>query len=291
MPPARFLFVRGLFVRGLFVWGLCACFLLVGCESESPPPDYVARVGDAYLTQEELNTSLRDLAGLDTAEARKQIIEQWVTRTLLLQEALDRNLEESPDVQRRLREQERAVLVTALTNRIYDSEEVAPTDEEIRTYFARHQDQLRLREPYIRVRYLATKRRADAKRVHQRLAASVSDSLWGQFARQYAIDSLRALGLAQRYAPESRLFSRLPKLRTTLRDLQSGDLAPIVSSDSIHHVLQLMERIPAGTSPRLEWIRPEIRRRLMVRARKQMYAREVQRLRNEAKARNALEIR
>jgi hypothetical protein len=83
--------VRRMTVRRLALW-LCVATLLAGCRTEEAPERYAARVGDMYLTQSELDASLRDLAGLDTIEARRQIIEQWVTRTLLLQEALALNL-------------------------------------------------------------------------------------------------------------------------------------------------------------------------------------------------------
>ena len=274
------------------VAGCVVLLLLVGCQTEEAPTDYVARVHDRYLTQDELDASLQNLAGLDTIEARRQIIEQWVTRTLLLQEALALNLESTPAVRKRLEEQKRAVLVTALTNRIYDAAEVDPSPEDVRDYFASHRDQLRLREPYVRVRYLVTDRRADAQRIREELVEGASDSLWVVRARATALNPTRALELAQRYLPASRLFTRLPRMRAALTDLQEGETAPIITqNDSLHHVLHVVERVPEGTPPELEWVEPEIRRRLVVRARKQMYAREVQRLRNEAKARNALDIR
>lgn len=274
------------------VAGCAAVLLLVGCESEEAPTDYVARVHDRYLTQNELDASLQNLAGLDTTEARRQIIEQWVTRTLLLQEALALNLENTPEVRKRLEEQKRAVLITALTNRIYDAAEVEPSPGDVRNYFASHRDQLRLREPYVRVRYLVTARRADAQRIRDQLAEGASDSLWTTWARTSAMDPTQALELARRYMPVSRLFARLPQMRAALTDLGEGETAPVITrNDSLHHIIQVVERVPEGTPPELEWVEPEIRRRLMVRARKQMYAREVQRLRNEAKARNALDIR
>jgi parvulin-like peptidyl-prolyl isomerase len=91
--------------------------------------------------------------------------------------------------------------------------------------------------------------------------------------------------------PQSRLFARYPYVRNALEALGAGEVAPVVRDDSLFHVLQLVRRIPAGTAPKLTWIEPKVRRRLRIRSRKQMYAREVQRLRTEAKARNDLVVR
>jgi len=266
----------------------------IGCQSEEPEGDYAARVGSYTLTTAELDSALQGFTALqDTSEARQQIIEQWVTRTLLLREALRTNLDQSPAVRERLEERRRSVLVTALTNRMYERAEVEPSASEIRDYFARHREQLVLREPYVRVRHLTTPRQtaADSARRALQSAESVGDSLWTAITRQHAQSPGQARDLAGQYLPESRFAGRLPYVADALGELDAGELSPVVQDDSLYHVLQLVDRVSEGSEPQLEWVEPQIRRRLRTRARKQMYAREVQRLRNQAKAQNELEIR
>jgi hypothetical protein len=277
--------IAALFVLGLF---------LVGCEGEEAPHNYAARVGDAYLTEAELRSMIGNRAGLDTLEARQQVIEQWINRTLLLHEALERDLDNDPEVRTRLEEQRRTVLVTALTNRLYESFDASPSESDVRAYFERHRDQLRLREPYIRVRFLTTATREAAQTVRQELAAAdtaVADSVWDALIRRHAQTPDYARTLSDRFYPVSRLRGELPAGQSVLSQLDDTDVAPVLAPDSTFHVLQVVRRLPEGTDPKLAWVAPEIRRRLAVRARKQMYAREVQRLRNQAKAQNALEIR
>lgn len=280
--------------RGLGLLLLAVLLAAGGCESEAPPSDYVARVGDEYLTQSELNEMMGTRVGLDTSQARKQIIEQWVTRTLLHQEALDRGLQDEPEVRERLQEQRRTVLVTALTNRLHEGLDTTPSQSDVRAYFERHRNQLRLREPYLRVRFLTTPSRNSAELVRERLAqvdTAVADSVWRVLAQRHASVPDHAVQLSDRFYPESRILEELPTGQDVLPQLDDGAVAPVLATDSLFHVLQVVKRFPTGTDPKLAWVRSEIRRRLTVRARKQMYAREVQRLRNEAKARNALEIR
>ena len=275
---------------------LAGALLLVapGCQSDVPEEDYAARVGSYTLTTAELDSALKGFAGLqDTSEARQQIIEQWVTRTLLLREALRTNLDESPAVKERLAERRRSVLVTALTNRMYEQAEVEPSASEIRDYFARNREQFVLREPYVRVRHLTTPRETAADSARQALLSAdpVSDSLWAAVATQYAASPNRARSVAERYFSESRFAGRLPYVADELAELEPGEVSPVVRDDSLYHVLHLVDRADEGSEPQLEWVEPQIRRRLRARARKQMYAREVQRLRNQAKAQNELDIR
>jgi parvulin-like peptidyl-prolyl isomerase len=250
-------------------------------------------VGNHYLTQSELNEMLGNMGPVpDSSEARQQIIEQWIERTLLLREAERLNIDEDPEVQRLLEERRKSTLVSAMTDRIHQDTERPPTDEEIRTYFERHQQQLTLREPYVRVRHLATPAEDSARQARRRLRAAAGgevDSVWARMVRRYARRPDRALKLAGQFLPEGRLFAQLPYVSDELANLREGEVTPVIQDNNAYHVLQLVRRIPEGTDPELQWVEGEIRRRLQIRSRKQMFAREVQRLRNRAKANNRLE--
>ncbi len=266
---------------------------LLGCESEEPPSSYVARVGDHHLTQPQLDRLLEGMGPVpDSTEARQQVIQQWVDRTLLLREANRLNLEENPKVKRKLRDRRKSTLVTAMTNRIYDETDRAPTDQEVRTYFERHRDQLAPREPYIRVRHLATSSADSARMVRRRLTGAreaTVDSTWDRLIRNFAYTPDRARDISERFLPEGRLFAQLPYVQDELADLREGEVTPVIKDNGLFHVLQLVRRIPAGAEPKLQWLETEIRRRLQARTRKQMYAREVERLRTRAKANDLIE--
>lgn len=279
---------------GRFVRFLVLPLLLLGlpgCQSEEPPASYVARVGNQYLTHEDLRRKLKGLGPTpDSTEARQQVIDQWVTRMLLYQEALRLNLPSVEEVQRKLERQRRSALITAVTNRMYEQADLSPSEEDVRTYFEQHKDRLRLREPYVDIRYLATDSSATAQAIRQKLSASLPASAWRDLVRVHAVDSTRALRLSRRVLPERRLSRVLPLTLQEINALDEGDVTSIVEAGGRHHLLQLLRRFPAGTAPKLSWFEDEIRRRLRIRARKQMYAREVQRLRSQARASGALEL-
>jgi len=273
--------------------GLLVVLLSTGCESKSPPDSYVARVGDHYLQKEDLDRMLDGMGPVpDSTQAREQVIDQWVENTLLLREAERLNLAEDPEVKRRLREQRQNALVTALKNRVYEDIDQTPTEQEVRTYFERHRKQLTLREPYVRVRHLTTTNEDSAQTARQRLLGARDaeiDSIWSQISREYANQPERARRMSDRFLPKSRLFSQHPYVRDELSALREGEVAPVIQDNNRFHVLQLVGRAEEGSTPELKWVEGEIRRRLRIRHRKQMYAREVQRLRNRAKADNLIE--
>lgn len=276
--------------------GLAMALLLAACQQSDPAEDYVARVGDSYLTQREVDEALEDMPpGRDSLGARTQVIDRWVTNELLHQEALRRRLSDDPDVRQRIEDSERSVLIDALVSSVYEEEVETPTAAELQAYYQRNRERLRLRESFVRVRHLSTLSPDSAEAARAALQDAVrqnaADSLWPSIARRFATDADAARTLAETYYPERSLFNQQPTVRDMLRRIGVGEIAPLVDADSVHHVLQLVDRAPPGTIPELGWVEDQVQRQLLIDARKQMYARHVQRLRNRALSRNALEVR
>lgn len=274
----------------------CSLVLAVGCRQQEPPEAYAARVGDAFLMPEDVNAALGSLPlRLDSAEARRQFIDQWVTNELLFQEALRLDLRTRQDVQRRLEESERSVLIDALVSELFEEEMETPLQPQIRAYFERHKEQLRLREPYVRVRYLYTTAPDSARRarrlLQQATSSATADSVWAHLVPRFAQDADLSFTLSSNYFPESRLFMEQPALHERLARLRPDQVTPVIETDGLAHLLQLVNRVPAGAIPELAWIEDQVRRQLTIDARKQMYERQVQRLRTEALSRDGLVIR
>ena len=254
-----------------------------------------AGCGEAFLTEADVQAALSTLPNpQDTTEARQQLIEQWVTNELLYQEALRRDLRQREAVQRRLAESERAVLIEALVASLYAEQQDDIPAGEVSAYFERNRERMRLRESFVRVRYLATGTRDSAeaarRELQQAVARNDADSVWQAAIVRYAADAEGARALAATYLPESRLFADRPALRERLATLERGQIAPIIEAEDRFHVLQLADRRPAGSMPELPWIEAEVRRQLAIEARKQMFERQVERLRAEAQARDALDV-
>lgn len=198
-------------------------------------------------------------------------------------------------MQRQLQESERSVLIDALVSELFADEGAAPNPAEIRTFYERHKEQLRLRETFVRVRYFAVTHPDSARLARSLLAPSTrsadEDSLWNSLATRFADDAEVSRSLAQNYFPESRLFMEQPALHDALSRLAPGQVAPLIEANGHTHLLQLADRVAAEAIPELGWIEDQIRRQLTIDARKQMYERQVQRLRTEALSRDALVIR
>lgn len=273
-------------------YGLLAIVLMSGCSSRQDYGDFVARVGDATLTREQLTLILdKRTYALDSTEAASQIIEQWTTNELLFQEALQRGLRNDPEVIRLLSENERSVLISALVNDLYEEDEESVSEGAIHTYYEQHRDQLVLREPYIHVWYITVPESEDTSTLTDSLREAATQDDFFRLVDAFALEPDVSMTMSDSYYPLAQLFSQVPGMQHQLAGLEPGAMAQPVTHNGVHHLVRLVDRVNAGALPELEMIRPDIMRRVQIESRKQLFARQVQRLRTQALAREALEIR
>lgn len=281
------------------VWPLAlAALVLSACGGGDSAPTVedgavAARVGDAVLTEGELAEALGDFPVLDSASARRQIVEQWVRRELVVQEARRAGLDEEPEVQRELRESEAAVLEAAYLARFFESTPAEPTETEIESYYETNAERLRLTEPYVRVRLIKTSngnRAQEAANALQQLQDTpLADSLFALAAREYAADPDGAIALADVYLPESRLLALNETLGQRVATMPLGATPATIVSPEAAYAVAVVDRVQPGRTPSLGMIRDEIIARLSIRKRKAAEARHITRLRSEAEAAGRLD--
>lgn len=276
-----------------------ALAVLLGCgtsdgdvPSDSQP---VARVGSAVLTEADLAEALGDApTGTDSVTARDHVIEQWVQRELLVQEARAQGLDREPAVQRRLAESERATLEAAALDAYFARTPVVPSDDDIAAYYETHRAALALREPYVRLRHLRVDGRQRAEEaqaaLQQVLTSSYPDSLFALVAQEYADDPEGAAAFASEYVSEGRMRALDEVLGDRVASLQAGAQVAVVPVGSVFHVVQVVDRVPTGTVPPLALVRDELAERLAVQMRRDAEARLLQQLRSEAQARGRLDL-
>ena len=278
--------------RNQHILSLCALLLFSACASKDHG-DFVARVGNSILTQEDINRSIAtQMAFSDSAGVASQLVERWIANELLYQEALNQGMRSEPEVQRLLADNERSVLISAFVNKLTDEDlKDGPSDDAIRTYYEQNRDQLALREPYVQVRHLVFSV-ADSAAIFRRSVANLGFGDLGkaQFARlaaRYGMDGPDP----DTYYPQSQLFSSIPGLVEAIGDLRPGQTLPVVNESGRYHVIQLVRRLDTGSVPAMELIIDDLRAKVSIQLRKQLYARQVQQLRTRAQARNELEIK
>lgn len=278
---------------------LWACVLLLfataACQQLDPPDDFVARVGDAYLLQADIDARLAGLAiGPDTNNARQLIIDQWIADELLYQEALRLRLSARENIQYRLNESTRAVLIEALISEYQDQDTNEVPQTEMVDYYERNKEYLRLLEPFVHIRYLVNPS-LDSLRLARSILVQTpdenADSVFTVLIDRFDISPPDQHALNQNYFPEAKLFNSQPEVRALLQSTIEGAQPRIIGVDDEYHFLQVIDRVPAGSIPELRWVSDIVQQQLIIHIRKQNYARSVQALRAQAESGEDIEIR
>ena len=278
------------------VWRLGIGTLLltiIGCRPPDSSNEFVARVGDAYLLQSEVTSNLENFpVPMDTVEARDEIIHQWIDRELLYQEALRRDLAEQPQVQRRLLESTRTVLIDAVVSEYNRLEDDELSQEAIAQYYDSYKEQFRFLGPFVHIRYLRHPVQDTLLTALRMLSLnSTNDSVFFGLIERLSSSPEDDLKLSQNYYLENSLFLQVPELRTILQTTAAGSPPQVILADSVYHLLHVLDRSPPDTIPELSWIEGFIREQLWIRLRSQNYNRNIQQLRVEAEFREDIEIR
>ncbi len=265
---------------------LTVTVLGVGCFSPDPPESgsYVARVGDAILTPDELAADLP--SGYDEQDGgtlRRSLIDLWVERQLLLMEAEKNGVFERADVQRQIKENTEAIAIGSLVESTIAATSFQPTDADLSRYYQRNRANLLLREPHVRFSAFFGRTAADASAAEAAARRAPTDP-----------PAWRTIGESPRMMRDTiAAVNALPfdngALSTALLALSPGR-STTVEAEGRWVVLVLHERRAAGDFAPIRWVTPEIVNRLRIDTRRTALRRLVSTLRDQAASRGTLEL-
>jgi EpsD family peptidyl-prolyl cis-trans isomerase len=127
-----------------------AALILSGCEgarADTPASQVVATVDGTEITATQLRDLIETSRGAATPNIERAALDRLVGETLLEKRALDMDLDQSPQIARRIDAARRAILAQAYLERATGSAP-APDDAAIREFYAAHPWLFRERKRY-----------------------------------------------------------------------------------------------------------------------------------------------
>jgi peptidyl-prolyl cis-trans isomerase C len=255
--------------------------LFIGCSREGPSRPYVARVGPVELRED-------DLAGPADSLARARgksmsFINEWVVNELLYQEAQRRGLADSDQLRKQLEATRKRLAVEALLEKeVYGGGEDDVHDEEIAGSFKKNVASFTLREDVARVSYALFSERDMA---NQFRGSILRGSSWEDAVAMCQRDSvhsreLRAVARNQ-YFTQATLFP--DELWKLARSLPKEEVSYAVKTAAGYYVLTVHSVKRVGETPEFEFVRNEVRERLLIERRRARYEQLVSDLRTRHK--------
>lgn len=239
------------------------------CARETPAHGIVARVGSVGLTREEL-AHAGDSIGIPRGASRA-FVDEWVVSELLYQEAQRRGLADDPAVLRRLEATRKRFAIDALLEReIYNNPAEGVTDDGVAAYFKANASLFTLKEDVAHLSYVLFSERDAANLFRTKV---LRGTLWDDAVRQIRGDSvnvrsLRGSARAQYFTQATLYPDELWKLTRTL----AGDeVSFVVKTAAGYYVMTVHGVRHTGETPEFEYVKNEVRDRMLIGQRRALY--------------------
>jgi parvulin-like peptidyl-prolyl isomerase len=167
-------------------------------------------------------------------KSKEEILNNWIDRKLIDQEALSRHYEREPEFKGRVKRYEDQLLKRTFINRVIIPQ-IKISDKDLKDYYSKHQEDF-IKPTRFRIQQITVKTVEEAKDVLNSLQNGANFS-W--LAKRKSIDSVALIGGTIGW----RTKDQLPKpIREVIDTLKPGDISPILEVDSLYRIIRLQEK-------------------------------------------------
>jgi len=212
----------------LLALSLAGCGEGDGDERAESGQNPIVRVGDAYLTEEAIESLLPSEERVPI-EDKRRFVERWVDTEILYQEALRRGVGDDPRVRTRIRALEQEFMADHLTFLELRNRTVV-TEEEIETYFETHEQEYRYE---YRVSHILVSTLEEAQNVQKLL----ENNSFAWVANRQSIDPVARRGGDLGYLSKGNM---IPEFESAVFEMEPGEVSDIVKSDFGYHIIKLV---------------------------------------------------
>lgn len=252
----------------------------MGCQRQASTNAALARFDNRTLTTEDIHVRFDSAQGITEAQLQ-QYVQRWLKDELLYREALTRGLGNSKDINDRLEDVHRQLVINALLDKeIYSDRSATSGPEDVQTYYEAHKGEFVLRSDVALISYVVFSDRDAANRFRNTVLRGTP---W--------IDALRQLlGDIQRAA---KVLTKGDSLYHTQASLMPADLWRVASSSNLrepsfpigttegYYVLIVWQFGKQGQPADIHFVDGEIRSRLAIERRSHLYDSLVENLRTK----------
>lgn len=250
---------------------------MASCTKSPEDTQFVARVGDAVLTREEMTA----MVGAQPPQLVRQFVSDWVTSQMLYQEARRKGFAETDDLARQLEDARKQLAINAfLDKELQNGNEAVADEATIAREFASNREAYKLREDVVKISFVMFEERDDANAFRFKVLQGTS---WEQALHEVQADSVAREGLLRvatnEYFTQAMLYPE--ELWKIAQALSKEDVSYVVKTDAGYCVVVVHGAQRQGEVPELDFARNEIIERLTIARRNVQYNALLAKLRSQ----------
>jgi len=230
--------------------------ILAGCTKEPEKKEYVARVNDKFLTQEELNNMLQ------TADNKNfykdEIIRNWINNELLYQKAIKEGITDDSLYKRLTDESKKELAVTLLLNQVYLKEKEKISSKQIEDFYENNKNDFKAFYDSYVINVINFNNEDKAIKFRSTLLETDWNRAINAFKGDTSIINVTVNKLYYDYELQPASLSRIVK------ELNPNEVSIIFSNrQNDFSIVQLVNKVPQDSILPLEYIRDEIENRII----------------------------
>ena len=255
--------------NSFFLSALVAIFFF-GCNKEPETKKYIARVNDAYLTEEDVS----ELDSLfERGFSRNELIKRWIEKELLYQEAMKTGIADNDDFNRIINNSRRELASSMLLNSHLENNLMKPDDSQLHEFYNVHKSEFKIEENV----YSFNSASFDNENTAIKFRTKLIETSWEEVIENYLEDkslidykTSNALSKAEIYPIQ---------LLNLIEELNPGEVSVVLEENADKYsVVQLLQIFRKGSYAPFEIIREEVEARFIADKREQIFNEYVEEL-------------
>ena len=280
--------MKSINIAKLFATALCAT-ALIGCQGGTPSTgakteskkegQVIAEVNGGSITTADFSRELKNLpeylkAMADTPEGRKEMLDTMVIRELILQQASKDGLDKSPEVEEKLQDLKKRLVVESFLKKKVESE-VQVSDADLQKFYDQNKDKFKAPEQ-LKASHILVKSDTEAKDILSKIKAGGN---FEELAKKNSSDSSAAKGGDLGWFGKGSMVPAFEKAASALKENQVSD---VVKTDFGFHIIKLTGKRAAGIRP-LEEVKDQIKGAIMPQKQQEVFQKIKEELKKSAK--------
>ncbi len=244
-----------------------------GWAKDSAEEKVLAQVGQYKLTLKQFNDQIRSLppqlqmAVQRNPQLKKQLLDRWVELTLMALEARKENMQDNPEVKKRIEDMTNALLAQHYM-KLNVSDKANVSDKEVRDYYNKHKSEF-VQPEQVRARHILVKVPANAdkkqweeakKKALEIRAKLLKGESFAELAQKYSDDpGSKARGGDLGYFSKGQM---VPEFEKAAFSLKKGEISQPVKTTFGYHIIKVEDKKPSKQRSFNE-VQQEIRQKLL----------------------------
>jgi PPIC-type PPIASE domain len=250
-------------LRNSFFLSVLITIYFLGCSKEPETKKYIARVNNAYLTEEDVS----ELDSLfEQGFSRNELIKKWIEKELLYQEAMKKGIADNEDFNRIINNSRRELASSMLLNSYLETNLKKPSISQLQEFFDVHKSEFKTEENV----YIFNSASFSNENVAIKFRTKLIETSWEKAIENYSEDKSLIEFKTSNALAEAEIY---PIQRLSLIDvLNPGEVSIVLEENAAEYsVIQLLQIFRKGNNPPFEIIRNEVEARYIADKREQIF--------------------